>query len=547
MMQAINLEDYRIPDDATDVQVEDYLKRGPLWRICNIYRIKNADGVVIPFVPNWAQRVVLHKIYIEGRRRLAIPKARQLGISTLAGIIALDSSLFGENVQASIVDKTQPDASLKLKAIHFTYDELPIELKDAAVEDNTKAFGWANGSVIYAGKGARGGTNQYLWISEWGVIAFDDPARSAEINTGAIPSVSGDDGIILAEATHKGGKGGDWYDLVKRSLEVAPAYRTAKDFDVLFFAWYLEPRYTLAGDIRQIPAELLKYFHEKEVAITLARAKEGMGLERFRFTDGQKLWYFKERQRLGRAIYSEFPTVIEECWMAPFPGAIYAADVDKARAEGRINANVMHYEGFPVYSVFDIGAPVNTKCWLFQAIGDRLNWLETLTGGDDCNTPAEWVKRLKDKPYNYGGHFLPHDGETLWRRLMVEAGLSAVVVLPKPENEWDNINDSIQAFNRCHFNSVACEHGLDSLEAYRAKEESDGVTIRNVPVHDWASHASKAFGYAHQAIRLGLLVDRSAMPKRPDLGKPVAKTGLVSVHAIREKAKTNVTVITGRR
>ena len=527
-MKAINPADYHIPDGVTDDEFAEYCSRGPLWRICNIYRIKDANAQVIPFVPNHAQCVVLHEIYIEGHGRLAIPKARQLGISTLAGIIALDTTLFGENVQASIVDKTQPDASLKLKAIHFTYDELPVELKDASIEDNTKAFGWANGSVIYAGKGARGGTNQYLWISEWGVIAFDDPGRSAEINTGAILSVSGDNGIIIAEATHKGGKGGDWYDLVKRSLVVAPEFRTKKDFKVLFFAWYLEPRYTLAGDIRQIPADVMKYFHEKEVQITLERAKAGLGLERFRFTDGQKLWYFKERERLGRAIYSEFPTTIEECWMAPFPGAIYAPDVDKARGDGRITEMILHWEGFPVYSVFDIGAAVNTKCWLFQSIGDRINYLECLTGGDDCNTPAEWVKRLKERTaYSYGGHFLPHDGETLWAKLMREAKLDNVIVLPKPENEWDNINDALTAFSRCAFNSKLCEHGIDSLEAFRSKEESDGNTIRNVPVHDWASHASTAFGYSHMAIRLGMLVDRSAMPRKPANGaKPQVVTGL---------------------
>lgn len=542
-MKAINVADYRIPDGIGDDELADYLARGPLWRICNIYRIKNADGVVIPFVPNWAQCVVLHKIYVEGRRRLAIPKARQLGISTLAGIIALDSALFGENIQCSIVERSQPEASLKLKTIHFTYDELPLELKDAATEDNTKAFGWANGSIIYAGKGARGGTNQYLWISEWGDIAFTDPARSQEIKTGAIPSVSGETGIIIAEATHKGGKGGDWYDLVKQALETPPEYKTAKDFDVVFFAWWLEPRYTLEGDMRQIPPDMMKYFAEKEVQISLLRVAAGGAVERFRFTDGQKLWYFKERKRLGRAIYSEFPTTIEECWMAPFPGAIYAPDMDKARADGRVTPNVLHYEGFPVYSVFDIGAPVNTKCLLFQVIGDRINFLEALTGGDDCNQPAEWVKRLKERPYSYGGHFLPHDGETLWRRLMVEAGLSAVVVLPKPDNEWDNINDAIAAFNRCCFNSKACELLTDALDAFRSKEESDGVTIRNIPVHDWASHASTAFGYVHMAIRLGLLVDRSAMPKRPDGGKPQVKTGITSVHAIRERSKAANVVV----
>jgi hypothetical protein len=59
-------------------------------------------------------------------------------------------------------------------------------------------------------------------------------------------------------------------------------------------------------------------------------------------------------------------------------------------------------------------------------------------------------------------------------------------------SEWDNINDALTAFSRCWFNSAGCEFGIDSLEAFHAKEESDGQTIRNIPVHDWASHASTA-------------------------------------------------------
>jgi len=212
--------------------------------------------------------------------------------------------------------------------------------------------------------------------------------------------------------------------------------------------------------------------------------------------------------------------------MAPFTGAIYAPDVDKSRQAGRIADTVGHYEGFPVYTAFDIGAPANTWCWFFQVIGDRINLLEALVGGDDCNTPSEWATRIKAKAYNYGGHFLPHDGETLWRRLLNEAGLKGVVVMSRIVNEWDNVNDALSAFNRCHFHKTNCERGIDSLEAYRAKEEADGVTIRNVPVHDWASHASTAFGYIHQAIRLGLLVDRSAMPTKPGGGVVKVHTGI---------------------
>lgn len=211
---------------------------------------------------------------------------------------------------------------------------------------------------------------------------------------------------------------------------------------------------------------------------------------------------------------------------APRPGAIYAADVVKARAGGRINDSVQRFDALPWYVAFDIGAPENTKAWVFQVVGDQIKLLQCLTGGDDCSTPAHWVERLRGMGGVLGTVFLPHDGETLWRQLLMEAGLQSVIVLPRVINEWDNINDALGAFSRCYFNSKGCERGIDALEAYRAKEESNGVGIRNVPVHDWASHASTAFGYVHQAIRLGLLANRAAMPFAPRTNKPRVIGGL---------------------
>jgi hypothetical protein len=198
----------------------------------------------------------------------------------------------------------------------------------------------------------------------------------------------------------------------------------------------------------------------------------------------------------------------------PQAGSIYGGAVDKAAQEKRISPDVRHYDGFPVYSVFDIGAAQNTKCWLFQAIGDNLNFLESLTGGEDCNGPAAWAARLREKAgYRYGAHFLPHDGEILWRQQLIEAGLVGVTVIPRQMLEWDSINDALAGFSRCRFNTTGCEDGLLSLEAFHTKTENDGVTIRNVTVHDWASHYASAFGQAHRAIRLGMLSDRTTMPR----------------------------------
>jgi hypothetical protein len=500
--QAIELADYELPE-TNGPELIECLKR-PLVRICNLYKIVNKRGEEVRFRPNWAQRVVLHALYVAKVQRVAIPKARQLGFSTLASIIALDVAYFGRTKQCSIVDQTHADASEKLDKCRFAYERLPPALLEGSkrTTDSSKELAWGNDSSINAGKNARGGTNQFLHISEWGPIAYEDPARSVEIVTGAIPTVPDDGGVIIAESTFKGGKGGDWYEVIKLGLEMPPEHRTRADWLVLFFPWYLDPAYDLEGDVRQIDLETSDYLDKAEARIGR------------KFTVGQRLWYFKKKQGQKKWMSREYPTFIEEMWRVREPGTIFAEAVDKQRAAGRISDNVLHYEGFPVYSAWDIGAALNTYCWLFQLIGDRIKFLECLRGGPDCATPAAWAKRLKLRNYQYGGHFLPHDGETLWREAFAEAELRFVQVVPKCSFVWDPINDALASFSRCEFAATACEDGLNALEAYRCKQEHDGITIRPVPVHDWASHASKGFECAHAAIRAGMVVDRSAIPER---------------------------------
>ncbi len=114
---------------------------------------------------------------------------------------------------------------------------------------------------------------------------------------------------------------------------------------------------------------------------------------------------------------------------------------------------------------------------------------------------------------------------------LIRAGLDHTVCMARNINEWDNINQGLASIARCAFNLDGCEGGIDALDAFRSKEESDGQSVRNVPVHDWASHFSTAFGYIHQAIKGGYLTDRSAIPAKPKTGlNPQAKTGIRSNH-----------------
>ncbi len=118
-------------------------------------------------------------------------------------------------------------------------------------------------STIFAGRNARGGTNQLLHISEWGVIQADDPVRSEEILTGALPSA--EHGVTIVETTWKGGRGGHLWRLIREAQEICDAERTSRDWRLFFFPWWTDPTYTESGGA--IEDETARYLAEREAEL----------------------------------------------------------------------------------------------------------------------------------------------------------------------------------------------------------------------------------------------------------------------------------------
>ena len=105
--------------------------RDPIWRISNLYSIRERGGKVITFRPRPQQLQVLTMIFRHGFKRIIILKARQIGFSTLLGVICADQLCWNTGKQISLVDKTQEDARQKLKNITMlAYDSLHPDLKE---------------------------------------------------------------------------------------------------------------------------------------------------------------------------------------------------------------------------------------------------------------------------------------------------------------------------------------------------------------------------------------------------------------------------------
>lgn len=228
------------------------------------------------------------------------------------------------------------------------------------------------------------------------------------------------------------------------------------------------------------------------------------------------------------------------------PGAIFQSDLLTAEEQGRVNDNVLHHEGIPVYSAFDVGLPANTKCWIFQIIGDRINFLQSLTGGVDLDTPAKWAALLtqlaNEKGYSFGLHFLPHDGETSWRPTFKEAGLTNVEVLVRPSDKWDDINEAKRAFPRTFINRDDCQFGIRALEHWKTGLVKKSGHYTNDPEHGWSSHWCKAFSLAAWAIACGRCINKAGKSVKPRNRKPKVDSGFGGHDSGKSKSRIKVKV-----
>ena len=107
----------------TEEQLND-----PVFRLTcgRIYMIRNQDGEPEWFQPKPEQKRIIRLIYLSGVKVLIIPKARQLGMSTLIALIILDTILWSTSVQTTLIDYNGDNARKKMvEKVIYAYDRLP--------------------------------------------------------------------------------------------------------------------------------------------------------------------------------------------------------------------------------------------------------------------------------------------------------------------------------------------------------------------------------------------------------------------------------------
>jgi phage terminase large subunit len=220
-------------------------------------------------------------------------------------------------------------------------------------------------------------------------------------------------------------------------------------------------------------------------------------------------WFFDELKASQTGIIAEhelqdarqtltpeqFAQEYECSFNAAIVGAYYGKDMEQAAEETRIG-RVPHERSADTYASWDLGIGDSTAIWVFQIIGREWHWLRYYeANGFALDHYVDWIKAL---PFKVHKHYLPHDAEA--RELQtgnsriefLRARQFTCQIVPR-HNVDDGINATRVKFNRFWFDEDGCGTGLDSLRMYRAEYDNKHRTLKDKPLHDWASHGADAF------------------------------------------------------
>jgi hypothetical protein len=468
-----------------------------LWRLRNLYYIRDEAGERVKFVPNWVQEDFLAGMWYFN----LILKARQLGISTIIDLFLLDVCVWNQNVAAAIIADTSEKAKeIFENIVKFAYENLPYWIRHGVVveEDNRSSITFDNGSSITVGVSIRGLTFQYLHISELGKIARFSPEKAQEIRTGAINTVHVGQ-FMFIESTAQGMEG-LFYELCDAAMKAMAEKRelTPLAFKFFFYAWYLDQRYVLEDQYVErvrIPSDALKYFNkmEKELDIELEPA--------------QRAWYVEKEKIQGDDMKQEYPSTPQEAFEVSLEGKIFSREMVKVRTEGRILERVPVIPNIPVNTFWDLGG-ASTRVgadfmaiWFHQRVGPEnrlIRYYENSGFGLD-----HYITEIRKHGYLLGKLYLPHDAEhkRLVRKdagqsvvdLLNDMGIRDTEVVPVVENKWHDGIGSTRAFlASCVFDKGNCEQGIRRLDNYKKTWNGTLGCWRDEPAHDDASHGADA-------------------------------------------------------
>lgn len=182
------------------------------------------------------------------------------------------------------------------------------------------------------------------------------------------------------------------------------------------------------------------------------------------------------------------------------PGAYYGKSLSEADADSRITF-IPYLVGFEVYTFWDLGIDDSMSIWFMQPVGQEfrfIDYYENTGYGLD-----HYARVLKDRPYVYGDHYMPHDAAAKsiqtgksTRDYAEGLGIRPIITVPRAR-DTQAVLAGIQAgrkiMSQCFFDRKKCAHGLSALRNYHSEYDPKRKKPGNTPVHDWSSHGADSY------------------------------------------------------
>lgn len=475
--------------DYSPTSDEDFLRTclsSKLWRMNNIYKVKNKQGQIVTFRMNPLQRKVAECPH----NRKIILKSRQVGISTYHLLYNLDEAIFephqtngvmaqglleaGELLEKAKLAWAQLDPAI----MSFLSDVYGTEFK--CLTNNTQELEFSNGSKLQVRTSFRSGTLQNLHVSELGKIAAENPAKARELKTGTFQAIGGKRKVTV-ESTAEG-KSGYFYELWS-AAETHTGPWSELDFYPIFISWVEDPDCELHTP-RTILKEDAEYFQkiEEELLITLRPE--------------QKYFYLAKKKELGLDITQEYPSTPTEAFMAARDGAYYSKQLRDMRLDGRIRPK-LYDPNLPVHVAMDLGMNDTFSMFFYQIYRKELRIIDEYANNGEAI--RHYVNYMEAKPYSYADINGPHDlavkelgtGKSR-REVFQELGVDILTVRNIP------VTDGIEACRMILPSTWVdenCTMFLSMLENYTKEWDDKRSVWKDKPLHNEYSHPADAFRY----------------------------------------------------
>jgi len=476
-------------------------------RIRRLYHIQDITGQRILFTPNAAQAYIGSRLWWLN----LILKSRQHGITTMNCIDGLDRCLWTPGYRAGIIAHTKEDATKFFRhKVLYAYDNMDPGIKEMipiTKRDMNGTLEFANGSGIDVSVSHRGGTFQFLHISEYGPMCAMFPQRAAEVKAGALNTVH-EGAIVTIESTAMG-RDGDYYDRCQRAQSLAQrimagsAQLTRMDYRFFFFGWHDDPKNVLDDPSVTFTKEDEDYFTAVEAELDKILSVP------------QRAWYVKKAEDQSDKMKQEHPSTPEEAFEVSGEAVYYAKELALARKQGRI-CRVPILPSVLLESFWDLGRNDMNALWVMQRVGLENRFVGYYeNSGEDITHYGRWLKQFgEENNAQIGLCYLPHDAEVVeltradgLSREQVLQGLGLkTVVVPRIQELGEGIDATRRQFPTYWFDAVGCKQGLIRLGQYRKRFNQQVQAYQDEPVKNDARNGADALrqhaqGYDDPSLR----------------------------------------------